>query len=141
MRILLAADGSEYTRKAAEFIASQPGWLREAPHMYVHTVHPHVPLPGAAAAVGKQHVEEYYRKDCEETLAVACKPLQAAGIKYEASYSVGEVAPEIRDFVTRNKIDLVIIGSHGHSALANVALGSVATKLIALLKIPILVVR
>ena len=141
MKILLAADGSEYTRKAAAFLAAQPGWLKEPPQLFVHTVHPHLPYAGAAGVVGKKTVDDYYRDECRKTLAVACEALDAAGLKYASSYSVGEVAHEIRDFVTKNKIDLVVIGSHGHGALANVALGSVATKLVAMLHTPILIVR
>ena len=48
---------------------------------------------------------------------------------------------EIGDFVRANRIELVVIGSHGHGAFRNLALGSVATKVIASIDVPILVVR
>jgi nucleotide-binding universal stress UspA family protein len=137
MKILLAADGSEYTRKAANFLTSHPGWLKEAPKLFVHTVHPPVPY----VAPGTKAVEEYYEQECAKALAVACAPLDAAKVDYQSSWSVGDVTGEIREFVARHGVDLVVIGSHGHGALANVALGSVATKLIAGLQVPVLVVR
>ena len=141
MKILLAADGSEYTRKAAAYITKHGGWLKEPPEIFVHTVHPPLPYAAAAAVVGKHTIDDYYDKECQANLLVACRELDAAGVKHSDSYTVGEISKEIRDFVARHGIDLVVIGSHGHGALANVALGSVATKLIATLSVPILVVR
>ena len=141
MKILLAADGSDFTRKAAAYLARHLGWLKEAPEVFIHTVHPPLPYAAAAAAVGKKAVDEYYRDECQAALGPAVAELTRAGVKFQTSYTVGEVAPEIRDFVARHQVDLVVIGSHGHGALANVALGSVATKLIALLQVPVLVVR
>ena len=141
MKLLLAADGSEYTRKAAAYVAKHRGWLKEPPEVFVHTVHPPVPYAAAASVVGKGAIDDYYEKECQANLHVACRELDSAGVKHADSYTVGEVAKEIRDFVARHGIDLVVIGSHGHGALANGALGSVATKLIATLQVPVLVVR
>jgi len=141
MKILIAADGSEYTRKAAAYVVRHRDWLREEPDVYVHTVHAPLPYVAAAGVVGKKAVDEYYERECQGNLAVACRELDRAGVKHADSYTVGDVAKEIRDFVARHGIDLVVMGSHGHGALANVALGSVATRLIATLQVPVLVVR
>ena len=139
MKILLAADGSDYTRKAAAYLASHVSLLKDKPQVFIHTVHAPIPYPGVIATVGKKTVEAYQREEAEKALEVARKELK--GVASKTSYSVGEVAREIETFVEKNDIDLVVIGSHGHGALANAALGSVATKLIAALSVPILVVR
>jgi nucleotide-binding universal stress UspA family protein len=39
------------------------------------------------------------------------------------------------------KFDLVIMGSHGHSAIGNLVMGSVATQVLAHCKVPVLLVR
>jgi hypothetical protein len=65
----------------------------------------------------------------------------AASIAYRSSWCIGDVAAELASYVKRNAIDLVVMGSHGQGALANLALGSVATKCIATLEVPIMVVR
>jgi hypothetical protein len=54
---------------------------------------------------------------------------------------VGDVAAELARYVKKNAIDLVVMSSHGHGTLANLALGSVATKCIATLEVPIMIVR
>jgi nucleotide-binding universal stress UspA family protein len=141
MKILLAVDGSKHSRKAARHLATHLGWFREAPDVHVRNVRPPIPYPGAVAAVGRKAIEKYQREEAEAALAVASKELAGAGIAYKTSYGVGEVAEDIGDFVRKNGIDLVVVGSHGHGALANVALGSVATKLLATLEVPVLVVR
>jgi nucleotide-binding universal stress UspA family protein len=36
---------------------------------------------------------------------------------------------------------MIVMGSHGHGALANVVLGSVTTKVLAIATVPVLIVR
>ena len=141
MRILLAADGSEYTAKAARFVAKHVKGFKSAPEIYVHNVVPAIPYAGAARAVGKKAVEEYQREEADAALGLAVRELGQAGKDATMSYSVGDVCDEIRRFVDKHKIDLVVMGSRGHGALAGLALGSVAQKLLATLGTPILVVR
>jgi nucleotide-binding universal stress UspA family protein len=139
MKILLAADGSDFTRKAAIWLARHLALLKDKADVFVHTVHSPIPYPGAVAAAGKKAVESYQREDAQKALDAACNELK--GVACKTSYSVGDVAKEIDAFVKKNGIELVVIGSHGHGALANLALGSVATKLIATLRVPVLIVR
>jgi nucleotide-binding universal stress UspA family protein len=141
MKILLAADGSEFTRKAARTLIEQAGAYRQVPEIRVHTVVPPIPYPGAARVVGKKAIDDYQREEAETALAVATDELARAGLKFTTSYSVGAIAEEIGACVKKHRIDLLVVGSHGHGALAGLALGSVATKLIATLDVPILVAR
>ena len=141
MKILLAADGSDYTRKAAAHLVKLLAWFKEKPEVFVHTVRPPLPYPGAIAAIGKKAVEDYEREEAQKALEVATRELQGAGVNAKVSFSVGDIASEIRNVAHANKVDLVVIGSHGHNALKGLALGSVATKLIAALDEPVMVVR
>jgi len=142
MKILLAADGSAHTQIAARHLVNHLRWFAKAPE--VHIVHVQPPMPYAAAAAataGKAAVEKYQREESEAALAVASAELDQAGVKYQSSWVVGEVAEQLARFVKSHGIDLVVMGSHGKGAFANLALGSVVTKCIATLEVPIMIVR
>ena len=141
MKILLAADGSPYTRIAARHLVNHLQWFAKPPEVHIVHVRPPIPYPGAAAAAGKAAVEKYQREESLAALRVAEKELAKAGIDYTSVWQVGDVVEELARYVKAHAIDLVVIGTHGHGALANLALGSVATKCIATLDVPILVVR
>jgi nucleotide-binding universal stress UspA family protein len=140
MKLLIAVDGSSYTRAAARYVVRHRGSFSSPLKVDLVHVRPPIPYPLAASFAGKQAVDGYQRDEGQKALAVAEKILTKAGLAFQSSWCVGEVAAEIERHVRAHDIDLVVTGSHGHGALANLALGSVATKLIASLTVPVLVV-
>jgi nucleotide-binding universal stress UspA family protein len=54
---------------------------------------------------------------------------------------VGEPADEIVRRADAGAFDLIVMGTHGHTALANLVLGSVASKVLARSKVPVLFMR
>jgi nucleotide-binding universal stress UspA family protein len=54
---------------------------------------------------------------------------------------IGHAAEVIAQQADKGGYDLVVLGSHGQSALLNLVMGSVATKVIANCKLPVLLVR
>lgn len=141
MKILLAADGSAHTRTAARHLVDHLAWYAQRPEVHVVHVRPPIPYAGAMAAVGRATIDKYEREESETALAVAQKELTAAKVEHKTAWRVGDVAAELGNYVRENGIDLVVMGSRGQGALANLALGSVATKVIATLEVPIMVVR
>jgi len=141
MKILLAADNSEYTRRAARHLIEHLSWFAEAPEVLVLHVHPSIPYPRAAAKAGKSAVEGYLREDSEKALRTATKELDKAKVAYTASWTIGNPAPEIAAAAKKHGVDLIVMGSHGEGALSNLVLGSVTTKVIATVKTPVLIVR
>ena len=138
MNILIAADGSPYTRRAARYVAKRLRDFGKAPQIHVLHVHPALPYGGVAKVVGDSAVERYQRDASKKALKVAVKQLGNA--KCTTAWVVGDVAAEVKAYVRRHRIDLVVMGSHGRGAFAGLALGSTATKIIATAKVPVLVV-
>ncbi len=140
MKILIAVDGSLYTRAAARYVARHKDSF--SPPLEVHLLHvqPPIPYPRAAAVAGKAAVDKYQREESEAALTVAEKELAAASIAYTSAWRVGELTKVIEAYTRDHDIDLAVMGSHGHGALAGLAMGSAATKLIASLTVPVLVV-
>jgi nucleotide-binding universal stress UspA family protein len=140
VKILLAVDGSPYSRAAARYLARTFGAFSPPPRIELLHVHAPIPYPIAATAVGKKAVDDYQRETSLEALHVAEAELAKAGIAYSSSWRVGDVAAEIASYVRKNGIELVICGSHGHNAFVNLALGSVATRVVAMSPAPVLLV-
>jgi nucleotide-binding universal stress UspA family protein len=141
MKILLAADGSAFTQRAARHLVTHVQWFATRPEVHILHVHPPLSYLDAAAAAGKAAARKYQRQESEAALEVAEKELAAAGVPYTSSWEEGDVTRQLAKYVNEHGIDLVVMGTHGHGALANLALGSIATKCIAILEAPILIVR
>ena len=54
---------------------------------------------------------------------------------------VGAAAEVISDMARKGGYDLLVLGSHGHGSLANLVMGSVATKVLAGCTTPVLLIR
>lgn len=141
MKILLAADGSAYTTKAIEYLSSHFEWFRENPEL--HILHVQVPIPPgrARAVLGDAAVQNYYKEESSAALAPAENLLRKNGIPFKSEYVVGDVAEQIQAYVTKGKIDMIVMGSHGHGAFRNLVMGSTATKVLASTTVPVLLVR
>lgn len=140
MKILLAVDGSPFSKKMLAYLVTHNGMFT-ADHDYtVFTAQSAVP-PRARAAVGKEIVDKYYSEESEKVLAPVDKFLQRHGIAAKSVWKVGPPGPAISKLATEGKFDLVVMGSHGHGVVANLVMGSVATQVLAHCKVPVLLVR
>ena len=140
MKILLAVDGSAYSKKMLAYLATHDSLLSNTNDYSVFTVQPALP-PRARAAVGKEIVDKYYADECEKVLAPVTKFLLRHGIDAKSSWKVGGAGEAIAKMADQGKFDLLVMGSHGHGALASLVMGSVATQVLAHCKVPILLVR
>ena len=140
MNILLAADGSPYTKRMLAYVAAHDEWLGSLHHYVVVTAVPAIP-PRAAAVLDRELVKGYYRDEAEKVF----KPIRAffkqRGIEATFVSKVGVAADVIVKQATSSPFDLLMMGSHGHGSLASVVMGSVATKVLANCKVPVLLVR
>jgi nucleotide-binding universal stress UspA family protein len=139
MKILLAVDGSPYTKKMLAYLVTHD-LLTQGNECAVFTVQPALPSR-ARAAVGKEIVEKYYADEAEKVLAPVTKFLLRHGIDARSSWKVGHAGETISKFADSGKFDLLIMGSHGHGTLVNLVMGSVATAVLAHCKVPLLLVR
>jgi nucleotide-binding universal stress UspA family protein len=141
MKILIAVDGSRYSIKAVKHVIKHFNWFSAPPEL--HLLHVKLPLPSGRARsfLGQDVVNNYYREESEAALAPSEKLLRKNDIPFHGGYKVGDVAQEIQSYVKKNKVDMIVMGSHGHGALTNLVMGSVATKVLASTAVPVLIVR
>lgn len=139
MKILLAVDGSPFTKKMLAYLATHDLFTHGNEYT-VFNVQPVLP-PRARAAVGKEIVNQYYAEEAEKVLAPVSKFLLRHHIDAHSSWKSGRVGETIAKFADSGEFDLLIMGSHGHSTLVNLVMGSVATEVLAHCKVPVLLVR
>lgn len=140
MKILLAVDGSPYSKKMLAYLATHEGMFSPANDYLVLTVQGALPSR-ARAALGKEVVDRYYAEESEKVVAPVVKFLMRHGINAKSSSKVGAAGALIAKMAEDGKFDMVVMGSHGHGAWANLVMGSVATQVLAQCTVPVLMVR
>ena len=140
MKILLAVDGSSYTQRMCTYLASHPNLF--GPGHSFTVLHCTPPMSSRAAGLaGPEFVRKYYDDEVAKVLAPIRALLAEAAIDATYAQEVGNPADEIAAFAEADNFDLLIMGSHGHGALMNLALGSVSTQVLARCSVPVLLVR
>jgi len=140
MRILLPVDGSEYSKAAVEFVASRATLIGTDPQVEAVNVQLEVPVR-AVRLVGKAALTDYYTEESDRVLKPALRRLAKAGLNASGYYLVGHPGEQISAAATKHKVDLIVMGSQGHSALRNLLVGSVTNNVLARTQVPMLVLR
>ncbi len=136
MKVLFPVDGSEYTKRMLAYVAVHDELVgSDNEHIFLHVV-PELPTV-ATRQMLKSAIEEYYALQAESVF----EPIRAFVKQLGWTQLHGAAAPQIAGFAEREGASLIVMGSHGHGALAAVALGSVATGVLARCKLPLLLLR
>jgi len=140
VKILLAADGSKYSRRAARYLVTHVADFGASPE--IHLLYVQQPIPGrAAAAVSLTVLRRYYQDESRKALAGAGRVLKQKGIRYAEVYRAGDPGRTIAAYAERGKFSLIVMGSHGQGAISSFVLGSVVRKVLASCSVPVLIVR
>ena len=140
MKLLIPVDGSAHADAALDFVASRATLLGEAPSIRLINVQPAL-SPRVARAVGREAARAFLRGQADEVLRPALDRLTRAGIRARASYAIGHRPDVIGTLATRGRVDLVVMGSRGHSGLRGLVFGSTTQSVLAGCSTPLLVVR
>jgi len=140
MKILLAVDGSEYTKRMLAYLTTHDGLFTPDHDYTIFTAQPELPAR-ARAAVGKEIVDKYHTEEAERILAPVSKFLLRHGIDAKSQWKIGPAGESIAKLAKSGKFDLVIMGSHGHGSMVNLVMGSITTKVLASCVVPVLLVR
>lgn len=137
-KILVPVDGSDNASRVVRHVLTLAGELREP--LDIHLLNVQHPFPGTIKGVAEQ-ARQYHQEQGEAALAGARKLLDDAKVKYSYHVSVGEAAPTVAKFAGELQCDLVIMGTRGMSSIANLVLGSVATKVLHLVDVPVMLIK
>lgn len=140
-KLLLAIDGSESASHALEYaikLAKENGPIE----LHLLTVHPEPVIYGEIQVyVPRERMEELQRKHSEDILRPALERAKTANISHASEILIGEIAPMIVKRAEELNCDCIVMGTRGMGAIGNLVLGSVATKVVHLTKLPVTLVK
>jgi nucleotide-binding universal stress UspA family protein len=138
-RILIATDGSPASREAVSF-ALELAKEHDSKVYFVHVVPELHVVPtnglGMLGAVPRE-VTDVDRSSLHDAEALA----DDVGVWARTAILRGDVVDEIVAYADNLAVDLIVVGSRGHGALANALLGSVSRGLLSESKRPVAIVR
>jgi nucleotide-binding universal stress UspA family protein len=85
--------------------------------------------------------ERYLHMDAEKHLAEVQRDLIDPKVRVRALVGHGPAADEIVATAQQERVDLIVISTHGSTGLERLVFGSVAERVVRLAKVPVLTVR
>lgn len=138
-KILLAFDGSENSKRALQYVIDL-----EARPTEVHVLnvqHEPVIYGEYVTADMLQSLSNSLLSKARSVLAEAADALSAAGIEHQIHPMLGNVAEQVDSAVKRLGCDTVVMGTRGLGSFGGLMLGSVATRVIHEVSVPVLLVK
>lgn len=140
--ILVAVDGSAYSRKAVAYLLRHRDQLVASARITLMHVSPSLPSPRFTFATGKAALQQQRKREREQAMRGARRLLaKARGLKYKEVHATGDPGEHIADYARGNGCSLIVMGSHGRGGMTSLLLGSVAQKTLAAGRTPVLIVR
>ena len=137
-KMLLPIDGSENSSRVVRYALGVADTLKEP--LETHLLNVQHPFPGTIKGVADQ-ARQFHQEQGEIALAGARKLLDDAKVKYTSHISVGDAAQEVARMTKELNCDQVVMGTRGMSSIGNMVLGSVATKVLHLVQVPVTLVK
>ena len=106
----------------------------------LHVAHP---SPHGVYKFSTDSQFEQYGKaqvDAQHYLSEVAESLKKEGIVVETTIVYGQVAHEILKYVEENRVDLIVMSTHGRSGAARWPVGSVADSILRHSTVPVLIV-
>jgi nucleotide-binding universal stress UspA family protein len=143
--VLIPVDGSDNSTRAVDAACGQLAYGQRA------TAHLLNVQPPINSEIVKNHlsqdlIDKFYQELGETALEPARARLHEAGIAYTSHVEVGDVAQTIARYVRDLHCDQVIMGTRGLGSgavgvISGLLMGSIATKVLHLVEVPVTFVK
>ncbi|HEU0202954.1 MAG TPA: universal stress protein [Burkholderiaceae bacterium] len=157
LRVGIAVDGSKFGAAAVRFVLKhralfglpEKNALAAAPTSQVSLIHV-VPdfravvatdLGAALPAYTEEQLESMRASAFQSGVAAARNQLRKGGVPFDEVRLVGSPGDRIATFAKDQKLDLLVMGSHGHGAFVATIMGSVAMRVATKCRAPLLLIR
>lgn len=143
-RIIVPLDGSDFSFRAAQY-AINLARLTGGEILCIHAIAdlPYIEYMAPAGGLTVPRYIQEAKKQTDEWFSQVKSRAAKEGVKITAEtiFSPPSVAESIINYASKQKADLIVIGTKGRSGLKRLVLGSVASTVVAHASCPVLVVR
>ena len=116
MKILFAADGSTFTKRALSFLVSNKNILGPGDELVVLHVQDAISAL-VEKKLGSAEVTAYQAKQADAILKPVKKFLDKHAVKYRFLWVAGAAATQIIAASKRERVQMTVMGAHGHGLL------------------------
>jgi|YelNatPaOPRAMG01_1025707.scaffolds.fasta_scaffold00874_28 nucleotide-binding universal stress UspA family protein len=138
MKILVAVDGSKYSREAALWAVKIARKENEAKIIAVYVERL---FSRENYLLNDEEFDLSIEKKANDIFEKSFEDIDIEGIKLEKVVEKGSPASKILDVADREDVDLIVVGNRGSSGISNFFLGSVSDKVFTYSVRPVLVVK
>ena len=139
--VLVPFDGSASAKRAVQYLVD---FSRNYPAIQVHLLNvqrePNL-YGNYVPATMLDDLRKGALTHAKQVNAEGAQLLEAAGINFQAHEVVGDVVTEVVAAVKRLDCNTVVMGTRGMGSLGNLVMGSVATRVIHDVPVPVLLVK
>jgi nucleotide-binding universal stress UspA family protein len=146
MKLVLPFDGSPSAGRAVAYVVDLAGRLAKERVTVdlINVQNATTVLPGAFARDAADVAEQLAKSALKEGAKLLAKPLatlEGAKLKVQAKVLLGEPADEIAAHAKDGGADAIVMGTRGLGAVGGLVLGSIASKVVHLVKVPVTLVK
>jgi Universal stress protein UspA and related nucleotide-binding proteins len=141
LTILALVDGSKSSSRAVRYVIAMSAACKDTPD--VHLLNVQLPVASGIVArhVRRNDLDAYYHDEGMAALAPARKLLDKAGVPHAFHIGVGEVGETVAKYVKKLSAQQIAMGTRGLGPVAGMLLGSMTTKVVHAVNVPIVLVK
>lgn len=139
-KILVPVDGSDASLRAVKTAITL---LKTIPDGELHLITVQAPIVSRNVSrfFAPEVLNEYYQDEGNAALAPALEVATQSGVTFQKSVLTGSIAETIQEYLQLHHCDHIIMGSRGLGALPGLVLGSVTTKVLSLVQVPVTLIK
>jgi len=142
-KILAPLDGSEFSECSLDHVTAIAKGCAVPSVVLLHVVEPPEGYAAEYTRIVSEAIDEVkkkFRAQTKNRLAKIADRLKKNGINASTVTVEGKPSDEILNYADKNRVDLILLSTHGSSGLTRWAFGSVADKVIRHSTVPVLVI-
>lgn len=138
-KTLIPVDGSDNSLRAVQYAADSLS--RDAQQEFV-LLNVQEPFPlRARATLHADEIQRILQEDGEEALRGARAIMERAGARHQARVLSGKTGEVIARQAEEENCNAIVMGTRGMNAAANLVVGSIATRVVHAVKVPVTLVK